>query len=226
MNKILLLLGLAIGLLSGCQTLYVPNVVNAPLMSEPGETQIGMAVGSNGYNLNLAFSPAPYVALMANGNLFNYRKGIEQDSLYRQQFIEAGLGFYSRLSKYWRFETFVGYGGGLQGDEIETAYYRRWFIQPDIGVSGRIVDAAFSPRITFVNHNRSVFSLREFEQENKGVFLEPTVTLRAGYEQFKFQFQTGPTLPLGDNLYGRYHKWNVSFGFHLTFVKNFERYMK
>lgn len=226
MKKLLLASALLLTVLSGCQTLYVPNPVNMPLMSEPGETQVAMQVSTNGYNGQLAFSPAYHVALMASGNTYSIRSGINLDTVYKAHFIEIGAGTYWRLSKFLRFEAYGGYGGGSEGLEFDRSVISRWFFQPNIGVSGRFVDAGFAPRFSFVNYLRDEVNRIPTDVGQKAAFFEPQFMARAGYEQFKFHFSFGPSIPLGYDFDGDYRKWNVAFGIHLTLVKDYEKYMR
>lgn len=226
MKKTLLTFALLLLVLSGCQTMYVPNPVNIPLMSEGGETQLGLQVASNGYNGQLAFSPTNFLGFVGSGNIFSLRRGINLDTLYKNQYGELGIGGYGRLNRNWRIEGYVGYGGGSEGEDFDKAIYRKIFIQPNIGFSGRIVDAGFSPRFSFVHHIRNDVNRVRTDVDRRGAFFEPQFMIRAGYEQFKFFFATGPAIALDDGLKGDYHNWSVAFGIHLTLIKDYEKLVK
>jgi hypothetical protein len=223
----LLLVLLPVLLGSACQNLYIPNGPNVPLMSGGDELQVGMSVGSNGYGAQLAYSPYYHWAIAATGNTFSIMggSGYTRNQLsFRHLYGEAATGYYTRLSKFARFELLGGYGGGATGHPDDSKHlYRRLFVQPSIGLSSPFIDAGFTPRICFVTHYLDVINGAQSKPNDKGTFFEPTVTLRGGMDEFKFQLQGGLAFPLGDVAFD-YRRSFLSMGFHLTFVKDFDKY--
>lgn len=218
---------LAIVLGSSCRSLYIPNGPNVPLMSEGDELQLGASIGTNGYAAQIAYSPYYHWAIAATGNTFTIRGGSgysRNQVSFRHIYGEAATGFYTRLGKYARLELLGGYGEGNSGHpEDNKRLYRKVFAQPSIGISGPWLDAGFTPRLSFVNHYLTFADGLKTKSDLPSAFFEPTLTLRAGYEEMKFQFQYGRSFRLGDVPYS-YKSSFVGFGFHLTFVKDFDKY--
>lgn len=210
-------------LFSACSTLYVPNQPQVLLMSEGDETQVGLQVGTNGYGAKLAYSPYYHWALMANGNTFSFVQDSNYTIRQKHTYGEIGTGYYTRLNKYWRFEALVGYGGGSSGLTNERGHYRRAFFQPSVGVSGPFFDGALTTRLAWVNQfSQEVGGLRS-DVNLSSVFLEPYVTLRAGWEQIKFQFQTGFSFDLGNAGFST-RSYTAALGVHVTLFKDFDKY--
>jgi hypothetical protein len=223
----LLLAVSALAFWTSCQSLYVPNGPNVPLMSEGDELQVGLNVGSNGYGAQLAYSPYYHWAIAASGNTFSIMggNGYSRNQLsFRHLYGEGSTGFYTRLSKYARFEFLGGYGAGQTGHPDDSRQmYRQLFLQPSLGVSGPWLDAGFTPRVCLVTHYKDFANGGSTKFNEKGTFFEPTITVRGGYEQLKFQLQGGLAFAMGAAPF-TYRKSFMSFGVHLTFVKDFEKY--
>jgi hypothetical protein len=212
---------------SSCQSLYIPNGPNVPLMSQGDELQVGLNVGTNGYGAQIAYSPYYHWAIATTGNTFSIKGGngyTNFETSYRHLYGEAATGYYTRLSKHARLEVLGGYGAGQTGQpDDNNSLYRRIFVQPSIGISSAFFDAGFTPRLSFVNHYRDFIAGVTTKPNEPGTFLEPTITLRAGMEEFKFQMQGGLAFPMAKTNFS-YRKSFISFGFHLTFIKDFEKF--
>lgn len=207
----------------GCRPLYTPNPTNIPLFSEAGEGQGSLSIGSNGYNLQLAWAPVEHLGLMVNANSYSVFTDSAFVRKFRHNFAEAGIGYWTRLNKYLRQEIYVGVGGGFNGEDPLRYHYTRLFFQPNIGISRRYIDVGFSPRIAFVTHHATETAGGRSEFADQGVFLEPAMTFRAGYDQIKFQMQIHRSFDLGGAAYTS-QDWTVGFGIHITLGKDFERY--
>ncbi len=210
-------------LLTSCQTTYVSNPANIPLLSQDGEFQGGLGVGPNGFNLQTVWAPVEHLALMGNASTYTISDSILEPD-FRRTYGEIGAGYWTRLNKYLRFETFAGTGWGITGEFPQRDLYRRYFFQPNIGASTRYYDLGFSPRLSIVRFVEQRGVATPIETDRSGVFLEPIIQGRVGYEEFKFQLQIGPTLSLDDAQFD-FRRWNVSIGVSLTLGKDFERYL-
>ena len=210
-------------LLTGCKTAYVPNLLQMPLMSEGDETQVSLGMGTNGYGVQLAYSPYYHWNIIANGAAFSVAQDTAFEKKYTQKQGEIGTGFYTRLNKFARFETIMGLGSGNAGLEKDREFYRKLFIQPAIGFSTRYIDAGVSTRLTFVQHHKTRVNGSQTRINDNGLFFEPGVMARVGYEQVKFSFQGGMSMPLvKPDL--TYLRGFFGVGLHITFAKDFERY--
>lgn len=209
--------------LAGCQTMYVPNQPQVPLMSEGDETQVTLNIATNGYGGQFAYSPYYHWAVIANANTFNVVQDTNFDVKYRQSYAEVGTGYYTRLNKFARMEVLFGLGTGSVGFDDVRDRYRRAFVQPSIGFSGPFVDAGLTTRIAYVNYYQHKENGGTAPLRQNGLFLEPAITARAGYEQMKFQGQFGLGIPLGDPDFS-FKRVFFGLGIHITFAKDFEKY--
>jgi hypothetical protein len=224
LSRFLLPLGFLLLLFAtSCQTMYVPNQAQVPLMSEGDETQVCLTAATNGYGGQIAYSPYYHWAVILNGSTFNVVQDTNFDVKYRSSFGEIGTGYYTRLNKYARMEVLFGLGTGSIGFNDERDRYRRAFVQPSFGVSGPWVDAGISTRFTYVDYFQRKEAGTATLLDQQGIFMEPILTARAGYEQVKFQGQFGFTIPLGTPDITYRHTF-FGLGIHITFVKDYEKY--
>src|SRR4051794_16378294 len=112
-----MLLGLSI-VIGGCKTLYVPNALNAPLLSPKGELPANLSAN----NLQAAYAVADGVGVIANG--FWQKSSGDQKADSGQDgkgyLLEAGVGHFRSLSDLLLFETYGGLGiGSVEHDNWE-----------------------------------------------------------------------------------------------------------
>ncbi|MGX5820838.1 hypothetical protein ACWKWU_21760 [Chitinophaga lutea] len=216
---------------------FVPNQVNAPLLKEKNEFKGNISAA----NVQGAYAITDNIAVMVNGQYvsrFLYNdpdpddtEDILVDPDTRGGLVEAGIGFFKPLDPKKRviFDVYAGYGRGAfktldraahsreQGvsisDYVLRTKFQKFFIQPSIGVSHKVVEAAFTPRVSFVNFFDNTMAARVFENSpgekdafnrlrNKTVtFLEPTFTVRVGYRYVKWFGQFSVAHALTDNRY-------------------------
>ncbi|MEM0998645.1 MAG: hypothetical protein AAGN35_16420 [Bacteroidota bacterium] len=221
LHSLLILLVVCFAL--SCSPLYIPNQPNVLLMSDGDETQIGMQVGSNGYGLQLGYSPYYHWVLAASGNVYSFVADSNFVIRDRHIYGEVATGYYTRLNRLGRLEILAGYGTGSTGLSNDRGLYNRVFFQPSIGISGPYVDMAFTPRVAWVNHFENRTPGGVVEQDQSSMYLEPFLTFRGGWEQIKFQLQTGYSFELGDPAYS--HQGFVgSIGFNVVLFRDFDRY--
>lgn len=186
--------------LSACsKRIYVPNMVNAPVLKEKYEFKgsitptnlqgafaitdnIGiMASGQYLYGFNAA-DPANSNDRSDNGNLF--------DNTTRGGMIEGGAGYFKPFgpSKKMVFDVYAGYGGGSfktlapdyktgagvdLNDYTIRNHFSKVFIQPSIGYVHRVVETVFTSRFTIANFYNSSMGTKAFENnpDEKNKFL-------------------------------------------------------
>ncbi len=206
-------------ILSSCAPMYIPNKVNAPLLSNKKELQASVNAGICGFDPQFAYALTDKVGLMLNGS-FNNTK----DDCHK--FVELGAGYYKSLDKTTRFEVFTGFGYGkyesnsdfiILGSDVNysskvDAY--RFFIQPDIGITNKIIDASFTPRFV-------IFSATNKDISYNRTFLEPTLTFSAGYQYVKFIMQIGASFPLSSSAID-YEPLILSVGIHARLFRNYD----
>lgn len=213
LNEILLTI-----FLSACAPAYVPNVVNTPLLSNRGEFQAGLYTGTNGFDPQLTYAVTDHIGLMLNGSFAN-RKPKTSSNYHQHSFLELGAGYYTKLDDIWRFEAFGGAGmGSLQAenygglwDAYSSVNSMRIFIQPDIGLTTKVVDFGFGTRFVLVDMYQGTAS-------STGLFYEPVVTGRLGFNHVKFFVQMGFSAPVnGDVIDFDFEPLIFALGIHARF---------
>ena len=142
----------------GCATVYVPNVVNTPLLSNKGELQVSANLGTSGFDPQFAYAITDNIGLMLNGSFAN-RTSDSTSDFHKHSFVETGVGYYTSVGENGRFETFGGLGFGKLSAELDNNLWKsyadvstlRFFIQPTIGASSSIFDGSLSSRMVMVN---------------------------------------------------------------------------
>lgn len=228
-----------IAVLSACNShIYVPNTVNAPLLKEKHEFKGSISPS----NLQAAFALSNNIAIMANGQ---YVSGLrpdlddnDGDDLFiddnvRGGVIEGAVGFFKPLDERKRmvFDVYGGYGNGSfktladgyesdpernRNNYLLRTHFNKYFIQPGIGLSHPVIEAAFTSRFSLVKFYNVYAAAKAFENDidrrvnylnigSKNRFLyEPAFTFRAGYKYVKFQMQLMFSMLIEDNTYGGY----------------------
>ena len=226
-NAVLFLLAFSL-VIGACKSTYIPNQMNVPLMSEGDEFQVGMSAGTNGYGAQLAYSPYYHWAIAVTGNTFSTLgdSASQTNVNFRHLFGEALTGYYTRLDKLWRLEILAGVGTGYSGHpENLRQGYNRFVFQPSLGISAPYFDIGFTPKISYVNRTFNRVNNTKSLVEASGTFMEPTLTIRAGYEELKFQLQGGYSFLLGGANIPHVSKF-ITFGFHINLTKDFDKYVR
>ncbi len=220
-NRGLLLVVLLSLLLSGCtKYYYCPNDVNVPLLTDKNQFHIDGSLGSSDFvninNLQMSYSPLNHLGLI--GNCATYSGSGGSGSEGSAHLLEIGAGYYYATQGRVKLvgDIYGGFGGGKMNSDVNMNF-RRFFIQPGIGLRGRYFDLALSWRIVNVKYynfdangqtddylssqNLIDYTGRRIDNGSY-TFFEPCLTLRAGGRLLKFQFQL-----VGVNNIG-YIPWN------------------
>jgi hypothetical protein len=205
-------------LFSSCQPVYVPNVVNMPLLKETGEIQLAAHTAIGGTDIQAAAAVHEKFAIMLNGN-FQNRKFNLGEGFRRQQFGEFGIGYRQEIGENGRFEFFTGAGVGTIHAEYPVDFYwkpvldvysARIFVQPTIGFISDVIDFGFAPRLAYV-------SLLESGDRFDGLFIEPAFMLKGGYKYVKFMLQAGLSIASNrSSLIYDYNPFLLSFGIQFS----------
>jgi hypothetical protein len=212
----------ALFLLNSCSyphMYYSPNMMTVPLFKEAAEFS-GTLSGSFGtvnssFEMQTAFSLPAHIALglnfMTGGN---NNSGTTYKDRSDNTYFEGFGGFYSSFADIGIFEIYAGYGGGNQKhifayndwdwgggtwvqDGTAELNFSKFFIQPDIGVRTKIIEGAFSFRlsrlnfkeIVYANTNYRLSELQALQADEVSWLIEPSFTFRAGHDPVKFQIQ-------------------------------------
>ncbi len=213
---IIAVIALATGLLPGCAPTYVPNVVNTPMLTNKGEFHANLNTGTAGFDPQLSYAITDNIGVMLNGSLENRHRD-STDSHHRHKFVEFGAGYFTKFSGLGRFETYVGYGRGtinahydfIFWESFSDVKYNRIFVQPAIGISTRWFDGSFALRMAYVD----IFQLNH---RTDGFFMEPTVTVKLGYDYFKIVSQMGYSFPADNYVRFDYEPFMFSVGVQVT----------
>lgn len=226
MNTIfrLVMFATAISLLTSCSPAFYSTVgQNVPLFHEKGEVALNAGIMSAS-NTSEGFSPfesfstgiavQAAVAIDSGAALFAsyYNVNYEDNWQIRANYVEVGGGLFRyRPKSAFVGELFAGIGYGKMNNrsELETinAAFMKYFIQPSAGFSGKVFEVAFTPRMGVVNYlshsDSDRFAVQEYFDEKKTTFVfEPGVTVRAGFKNFKAQYQMNYSTFHFDQPYG------------------------
>jgi hypothetical protein len=218
MNKLCLVLGLGFVLLlhQSCKTAYTPNALNVPLLQERGEVKLLLSPT----NYQAAYAVSDHVGIMANGyNLSSETttefNGVLTDSYTAKSIVgEVGVGYFGRTGRNFTYELYGGGGmtqasfrgtGAFGGKNYEVTGLK-FFVQPNLGFVSQGFDLAFSPRLSGIQFGAPTvtkYPLTDLKNDNLDglgnalhLFLEPALTLRAGYKYVKVQGQFGLSFQL------------------------------
>lgn len=196
---------------TGCVSVYNPNPLNVPMLKEKGDVKLTVEAG-NGFHGQFAAAIADEVGVIASAGFDSGSdtrfgsKGERKTSHYN---VEAGLGYFTKLSESWIFEI---YGGGGFGDFKDNKNYSSIFdASSNSEVTGKITKGFIQPAIGYNRDNFSIslairnvyLSLSDLSggQENLhigkgGWFIEPAVTMKLGAKPLKFVLQLGTSTPV------------------------------
>jgi hypothetical protein len=98
--------------MSGCSSVYMPNVPNTPMLSTKGELSTGGHITLKGNaSFNSAYAVGEHVGVMLNGSLMN-NSGRKKD--FRHNLLEAGGGYFTTFGPGGNriLEVYTGLGRG------------------------------------------------------------------------------------------------------------------
>lgn len=211
-------------LLSSCTPTYVPNKVNAPLLTGQGDVHFDANAGSSGLDFQGAVGITENFGAMINTSFENKSDSTSSD-YHKHQFAEIGLGFHDRINDKIVYEVWGGYGFGqiYSIDEIYGYNYankgnsQRFFIQPNIGVTTEVFDFALSTRLCYLKYKPEITSF----MPNERFYLEPAITMRLGYKYVKFTGQFGLSFILANNKVFDHQPFILNFGMHINISELF-----
>lgn len=231
--------------------MYVPNMVNVPLLKEKNELRATVSIS----DYQFAYSATENIAFMLNGYIKNTsvsNSGSYSGSDYStsRNLVEGGIGYFKPLTEDFIFETFVGGGigkfaynntynssyiyTGTSGSTNKTysANFTRYFVQPSIGYSIDFIDFAFSTRIIqlgFNNINNVGYSDSDLRDENLSsisnttyYFIEPALTLRLGYKWGKVHMQAVYSNKINSEELN-YQQFTMNVGLHINIAPRFNK---
>lgn len=154
--KITLILAYVMIMLDSC-TLYTPGSVQTPIFRNKGEVQAGVMDGFSGTDISLAAAPTKHIGAFASYNFFN---STDSSEIFNKNQFEIATGYYFFNKPNMTVEYYLGYTGGklidntldhstLAVTDSLSVNYSAIFFQPDIGLTTKVGEFAFTPRINY-----------------------------------------------------------------------------
>jgi hypothetical protein len=224
-------------LFSSCAAFYVPNVVNAPLLSEKGEGIAQLNAGFNGYDLQAAYAPINHLGVMVNSS-FGYSESVSKKDFHRHALIEGGLGFFTKIGdSNWHYELYggggIGHSTGLSTgtfisyqEDFVDGDVLKYFAQSSLGRKGdHFIFAMTLKAVNFQGFN--VKTSQNFYHTPKYVannFIEGALSFKAGGKKLKANSQIGLSLPITTNNNLKWRPFIMNFGvsYQFNFPKKFD----
>lgn len=232
-------------ILSSCLTAYVPNTINTPLFSNKGEATFNVSGGNSGIDAQAAYAITDKFAIMANSSISRqneevtpYSSGSSKTDTYSHTLFEGAVGYYKTPTDWLNFEVFGGFGmsdvdvstysytyeypEGVWNNFSLKGQYQRYFIQPSMGYVSDYFDIAFTPRLAMVNFSGKLNNT--IDKSGTGVFVEPNLTFKVGFKQFKFFTQFGFAYKVNSTGYNfEYQTGMFSMGAQITIGRKRDR---
>ena len=207
-------------LFNACAPAYIPGSVNTPLLRGKGEYNIGGNVGFNGVDVQLSASVSEHIGLMV-ATSYSDRDNDSSDTYHRHLYGDVGVGYFNRFTDNFMYEVYGGAGMGhiesywqgtdiLEGLEYHTrADMKRIFVQPAVGFIHDAIDVSFATKFMLMNLELKDKTYNDF-------YVEPAVSLKAGYKFVRFVGQIGFSVPMQEEIMYEYKPWIVNMGLQFT----------
>ena len=195
---------LLLGVASCSPVLYSTTVQNTPLFKSKGEASVNASYAESddgaGVGLMAATAVTDHFALITS--YYHLSQKANDTWKGKGSYFEFGGGYYSPIADTrFVYEVFVGAGWANihnenNGETVDVKYFKP-FIQPSIGITHKIYEIAFTPRIgvssytshsiTLTDPDQQVAAEKFFDDRKTTFVFEPGVTLRCGYKNIKGQ---------------------------------------
>lgn len=166
--------------LSSCSSMYIPSMVNAPLLAEQGDLQGELSLTTNAVQFGFDYAITDHLAAMAEtnisyGNFTNaydiYTSKDEDSTLldltnwgkFNNRHIELGVGYFNMFNNnHFKMEAFGGLGFCHADDENDyhtdvlekyDSKYTMIFGQLNTGFSSKFCDFGLAFRVAPTFHN-------------------------------------------------------------------------
>ncbi len=213
-------------ILNSCAPAYIPNVINAPMLTNKGEIQASVHLGASGLNPQFAYAVTNHFGIMANASFLDVTSDSTSTtkSYHKHTFYEFGPGYYTNFGSRFKFGTYGGVGFGTINAEYDNNIWTsrtdvkctRFFLQPTVGMTSKIADLGISTRFVVVTFSQD-------SEKDTGVMFEPALTAKLGWDHIKIVGQAGLSYPFNsDNIHFVYQPFLISLGLQANFGKIFQ----
>ena len=223
----------------GCSPVYyVPDTQNVPLLTKESDTFVSLhLVGNSDKKTGLqgAYAVTDNIGLQLNGSLFSVAND-KNGNGGNGGLINVGAGYFFCLANHLVFDCYalVGYGemenhfaAGIDefsGDPLSnvgsiSSRFATYCVQPSFGFTSRWFDIAASVKFSGVSYfnitgnlvYNNINQVHYLRSHGNQLFVEPALTVRAGYAPIKVQFQIGMSRNLMTHGFPQ-HEHYTSFG--------------
>jgi hypothetical protein len=192
------------------------------MLTNKHEVQVAFHAGTSGFDPQIAYAITNHIGVMANASIMDQTSDTT-DAYHKHGFIEFGAGYYTNFARRFKFETFAGAGfGKIEGvyeSELWTSYakadIKRYFIQPTLGITSKVIDFGISTRMVLVNIEQETHTIT-------GLMFEPAATLKLGWDHIKAVAQVGVSAPFNKHIDFNYQPFLFSLGLQGNFGKVFQ----
>ncbi len=225
LTLIFLLLAVTLLIINSCSPAYVPNVINAPMLTNKGEIQASVHLGTSGFDPQVAYAVTDHLGIMVNASFLDVTDTSSITNNYHKHiFFEFGPGYYKNLKNGFKFGTYTGIGFGRINGEWENPLFTsitnvkstRLFLQPTLGYTSKILDLGISSRFVIITFSQD-------SEKDTGIMFEPALTAKLGWDHIKIVGQVGLAYPLNEqNIHFPYQPGLFSLGLQAGFGKIFK----
>jgi len=228
---VIVIVALAVAVaVTSCTPVYLAPAAHAPLLARAGDLDVGLYGGTNGTDLTVAYAPMRGLGVIAAAS---YAKGSSNaDSSHTHRYGELGAGYFLDAGHWASVEAYGGAGfgsssgkntvatGGTETPLYASGTYLRPFAQVDLALRSSAADFGIVLRGAYVAYRFDTFSpsAPAPSRNQAGLFLEPALFLRAGWQMVKLEAQLGIVLPTdidtAPNVVGNPFFLHVAVGLH------------
>jgi hypothetical protein len=224
---------------NGCAPVYIPPAAHTDLFTGEGEFHAAVYTGSNGYDGQAAYALTDHLSL---AGAFSYDDQSANDTTFqRHSYGEFAIGWFT-YNDGLHLEALAGIGRGhAEAGDVDlhldlfapiedTTYlltergdYTRYYLQGNLGTSGRIFEEGWNlrgelgiaSRLALVDFSRFTRNDTTSYHTNS-LFTEFILFARAGGDLLSFELQLGLSSSLRSELPFDYDPWMGSVGMRLT----------
>ncbi len=202
----------------------------------------GVGTHSEGSSVEAQAAYAVGNHLAVATNFMYVKENHKNKNAAQAHYLEGSVGHFSSIYDKYIFEVYAGIGTGTQKHEYWTIpfvftndtakyegtselHFNKFFVQPSLGYSWGNVDIAVSGRLSYISFdkvtnniattNSNFHEVGQIAQNNTSLLFEPALTMRAGWDNIKFQLQWQWTNNLSNPSLA-FNKTTVGFGFVVT----------